>query len=83
MSLFRSDPHWLRLMNDDPVAFNDAWYPHLAAIQTQTLQRAVRGLTRAWTLGPAQDPGRRLTCVIGRFLFLSDDQLACCPARDQ
>ena len=79
MDLFREDPHWLHLVKTDPAAFNDSWYPHLAKTQTRTLQQAVRALTRAWTLGPAQDPGRQLTGVIGRYLFLTDDQLASCP----
>ena len=81
MNLLREDPRWFQLMKTDPGGFSNTWYPHLAEIQTRTLQRAARALTRAWTLGPAQDPGRRLTGVIGRYLFLTDDQLARCPTR--
>ena len=81
MDIFGDEPRWLHLMTTDSAGFNDAWYPYLAGIQTRTLQQAARALTRAWTLGPAQDPGRQLTGVIGRFLFLTDDQLASCPNR--
>lgn len=81
--IFRDDPRWLDLMTTDVAGFNDSWYPHLAAIQTRTLQRVARALSRAWTLGSAQDPGRRLTGVIGRYLFLTDDQLDHCPSRPQ
>ncbi len=81
MELFREDPIWIQRMKGDPAAFSDAWYPHLAAAQTRMLQRAARALARAWTLGPAQEPGKRLTGVIGRFLFLTDDRLSHCPER--
>lgn len=80
-ALFRGDPQWSKLMNDDPVGFGTQWYPYLAQVQVRTLQRAARALTRAWTLGPARDPGSRLTGVIKRFLFLTDDQLSACPPR--
>ena len=83
MGICREDPRRLHQMTTDPAGFGDAWYPHLAAIQIRTLQRAARALSRAWTLGPAQDLGRRLTGVIGRFLFRTDEQLDRCPSRTQ
>ncbi len=81
LELFREDPIWVQLMKGDPAAFSRAWHPYLAAEQTRMLQRAARALTRAWTLGPAQEPGKRLTGVISRFLFLADDRLHYCPER--
>ena len=81
MALFDADPKWNQLMQDDPAGFDRRWYPHLAATQTCALQRTARALARAWTLGPAQDEGKRLTGVVGRFLFLTDGALARCPPR--
>lgn len=69
------DPKWIALMESNSAAFNRKWYPALAAIQTETLQRAARAITRMWTLGPAQENGRRMTGIISRYLFLTDDQL--------
>ena len=83
MDRLREDAQWIRLMTTDPAGFGDTWYPHLAAIQIRILQRSARALARAWTLGPAQDLGRRLTGVIGRYLFLTDDELVRCPTRQQ
>lgn len=80
-ALFHADPRWDELIKQDQVRFSEQWYPYLARIQTQTLQRAARALTRAWTLGPASDPGEKLTGFINRFLFLTDDQLSACPPR--
>lgn len=79
--LFRADDRWTRLMQDDPAGFGRRWYPHLADVQVHHLQRTARTLARAWTLGPASDEGRRLTGVVRRFLFLTDDALGRCPPR--
>lgn len=75
MDICKADPKWLRLMESDPASFSRQWYPHLAAIQTETLQRAARAITRMWTLGPAQENGRTITGTINRYLFLTDEQL--------
>ena len=79
--LFRADDGWTRLMQDDPAGFGRRWYPHLAAVQVHHLQRTARTLARAWTLGSASDEGKRLTGVVRRFLFLTDDALRHCPPR--
>lgn len=78
-ALFRADSRWGKLMEADPVGFSKQWYPYLAGTQVGTLQRAARALTRAWTLGSASEPGKRLTGIIGRFLFLTEDNLSICP----
>jgi len=75
MDICKADPKWLALMESDPASFSRQWYPHLAAIQTETLQRAARAITRMWTLGPAQENGRTMTGTISRYLFLTDRQL--------
>ena len=76
MDFCRADASWLRLMESNAVAFQRKWYPALAAKQTETLQRAARAVARMWTLGPASENGRRLTGIINRFLFLTDDKLS-------
>lgn len=80
MALHGEDPKWLRLMESDPALWSKRWYPHLAARQVETLQRAARFLVRLWTLGPAQSEGKRLSGLLRRFLFLTDDQLASVPS---
>ncbi len=75
MDICRADPKWFPLMESDPASFSRQWYPALAAIQTETLQRAARAITRMWTLGPAQENGRTMTGTISRYLYLMDDQL--------
>ncbi|MCQ3810822.1 MAG: hypothetical protein KTV68_09745 [Acidimicrobiia bacterium] len=75
MDICKADPKWLALMESDPAAFSRQWYPALSAIQTETLQRAARAITRMWTLGPAQENGRTMTGTISRYLYLMDDQL--------
>ncbi len=74
------DPEWYRLMESDSALWSDRWYPHLAARQVETLQRAARFLVRLWTLGPARADGRRFSGRLRRFLFLTDDQLASLPS---
>ena len=74
------DAKWSQLMRSDPALWSRAWYPHLAATQTATLQRAARFLVRLWTLGSAQGEGKRLKGLLGRFLFLTDEQLASLPS---
>ena len=75
MAYWRTDPKWQELMKSDPAKFARQWYPALAAKQTETLQRAARAIARMWTLGPAQPHAQRLTGLIGRFLFIMDDDL--------
>ena len=75
MDICKADPKWFALMESDPASFSRQWYPHLAAIQTETLQRAARAITRMWTLGPAQENGRTMKATIGRYLNLKDVQL--------
>lgn len=80
-ALFDADPKWSRLVQQDPGRWGTAWYPHLAATQTRTLQRTARALARAWTLGPAKRIGKQLSGHLTRFLFLADDALGKCPPR--
>ncbi len=80
MALHSEDPEWLRLMESDPALWSERWYPHLAARQVETLQRAARFLVRLWTLGPAQGEGKKLKGSLRRFLSLTDDQLASLPS---
>lgn len=80
IAVLREDPQWHRLMESNPVLFSRTWYPHLAARQVGTLQRAARLLVRLWTLGPAQGHGRRFSGLLKRFLSLTDDQLASLPS---
>ena len=79
-AIHEEDPKWFRLMQSDPALWTRRWYPHLAATQTATLQRAARFLVRLWTLGPAQAEGKKLKGSLRRFLFLTDDQLASPPS---
>ena len=79
-ALHGEDPKWLRLMESDPALWSKRWYPHLAVRQVETLQRAARFLVRLWTLGPAQGEGKRLSGLLRRFLFLTDDQLTSLPS---
>lgn len=74
------DPKWYRLMESDPALWSERWYPHLAAVQIATLQRAARFLARLWTLGPARVDGQRFSGRLRRFLFLANDQLATLPS---
>ena len=76
MTYCRTDPRWLGLMESNAASFQRQWYPALAAKQTETLQRTARGVARMWTLGPARAHGQRLSGVIGRFLFIMDDDLS-------
>ena len=72
----RADPEaWHLLSGPDGGAFARHWYPALATRQSETLQQAARAVARMWTLGPAREHGKLMTGVIGRFLFLTDDQL--------
>ncbi len=75
MAYCRTDPQWLELMKSNAGKFHRQWYPALAAKQTETLQRAARGVARIWTLGPARAHGQKMSSVIGRFLFIMDDDL--------
>ena len=76
MDFCQAESPWLKLMESNAVEFQRKWYPALAAKQTETLQRAARAVARMWTLGPASENGRRLTGIIKRFLFLTDDKLS-------
>ena len=78
-AIHSEDPEWHRLMQSDPALWSDRWYPHLAATQIATLQRAARFLVRLWTLGPARADGQRFSGRLRRFLSLTDDQLATLP----
>ena len=80
MAFHGEDPEWYRLMESDPALWSERWYPHLAAKQVETLQRAARFLVRLWTLGPARADGQRLSGLLRRFLFLTNDQLASLPS---
>ncbi len=80
-SLFREDKEWTRLMEEDFAGFGPRWYPHLAAVQTQHLQRTARTLARAWTLGPARDEGKRLTGVVRRSFSSPMRTSSPCPPR--
>lgn len=73
------DPKWDRLVGSDPALWSERLYPHLAAKQIATLQRAARFLVRLWTLGPARADGQRFSGRLRRFLFLTDGQLASLP----
>lgn len=75
MAYCRTDPQWLELMESNAGKFQRQWYPALAAKQTETLQRAARGVARIWTLGPARAHGQQMSGVIGRFLDITDDDL--------
>lgn len=75
MDICMADPKWFALMESDSAAFSRKWYPALAAIQTETLQRAARAITRMWILGPAQENGRTMQATISRYLYLTDAQL--------
>jgi len=75
MDICKADRKWFGLMESDPASFSRQWYPALAAIQTECLQRAARAITRIRTLGPAQESGQAMTGTINRYLFLTDDQL--------
>ena len=79
MALHGEDPKWFQLVQDDPALWSERWYPYLAARQVETLQRAARFLVRLWTLGPARADGQRLSGLLRRFLFLTDDQVASLP----
>lgn len=79
-AIHEEDPEWFQLMQSDPAQWSRRWYPHLAATQTAILQRVARFLVRLWTLGPAQGEGKRLSGLLRRFLFLTDDQLASLPS---
>ena len=74
------DAKWFQLMRSDPALWSERWYPHLAARQVETLQRVARLLVRLWTLGPARADGQRLSGLLRRFLFLTNDQLASLPS---
>lgn len=76
VAILSEDPEWSQRMNDDQALFSRTWYPHLAARQVGTLQRAARFLVRLWILGPAQDEGKKFKGSLRRFLNLPDDQLA-------
>lgn len=76
MTYCRSDPRWFKMMESNAALFARQWYPALAAKQTETLQRAARSVARMWTLGPAKAHGQKLSGVIGRFLFMMDDDLS-------
>ena len=78
-AIHSEDPKWYRLMASDPALWSERWYPHLAATQIETLQRVARFLVRLWTLGPARADGQRLSGLLTRFLFLTDDHLASLP----
>lgn len=79
VAVLSEDPKWSQRMNDDQALFSRTWYPHLAATQIATLQRAARFLVRLWTLGPAQSEGKKFKGSLRRFLNLTDDQLASLP----
>lgn len=78
-ALHDEDPKWFTLMKSDSRLWSQRWYPYLATKQVGTLQRAARFLVRLWTLGPAQQHGKRLTGLLGRFLFIMDDDLGSVP----
>lgn len=66
-------------MKSDPALWSERWYPHLAAKQVETLQRAARFLVRLWTLGPARADGQRFSGLLRRFRSITDDHLASLP----
>jgi len=76
MAYWHDSHEWQALLKSDQAGFSRQWYPALAAKQTETLQRAARAIARMWTLGPAQQHTQRLTGIIGRFLFILDDDLS-------
>ena len=80
LAFHNEDPKWFRLAESDPALWSERWYPHLAARQVEALQRAARFLVRLWTLGPARAGGQRLSGLLRRFLFLTNDQLASLPS---
>ena len=79
VAILNEDSKWSQRMHADHALFSRTWYPHLAATQIGTLQRAARFLVRLWTLGPAQGEGKRFKGSLGRFLNLTDEQLASLP----
>ena len=80
VAILTEDPKWSQRMHADHPLFSQSWYPHLAARQVETLQRAARFLVRLWTLEPAQGEGKKLKGSLRRFLSLTDDQLASLPS---
>lgn len=79
VAVLSEDPKWSQRMHDY-ASFSQGWYPHLAATQIATLQRAARFLAKLWTLGPAQSEGKKYKGSLRRFLDLTDDQLASLPS---
>ena len=80
VAILSEDPKWSQQMHADQALFSQSWYPHLAARQVGTLQRAARFLVRLWTLEPAQREGKKFKGSLRRFLNLADDQLASLPS---
>ncbi|MCY3850950.1 MAG: hypothetical protein OXF75_09145 [Acidimicrobiaceae bacterium] len=80
MAIFDEEPRWLKMMVSDTAQFSRRWYPYLASRQVETLQRAARFLVRLWTLGPAQQHGKRLSGLVSRFLSITDDKLSSVPS---
>ena len=80
VAIFSEDPKWSQPMHADQALCSQSWYPHLAARQVETLQRAARFLVRLWTVGPAQGEGKKLKGLLSRFLNLNEDQLASMPS---
>ena len=81
VAVLSEDPKWSqRIHADDYALFSRTWYPHLAARQVGTIQRAARLLVTLWTLGPAQGEGKKYKGSLRRFLNLTDDQLASVPS---
>ena len=78
-SVHDEDPNWLQLMQSDTRLWSQRWYPYLAARQVEAVQRVARFLVRLWTLGPARAQGKRLSGLLGRFLFITDEQLRSSP----
>jgi hypothetical protein len=81
--LHHADVAMVRVMCDNPGVWSQVWHPQLARLQVAQLQRTARAIARVWTLGPAAPEGKRLVAYLGRFLYLTDDQLAVCPTRWQ
>ena len=80
LAILSEDPQLSQQMHADQALFSQSWYPHLAARQVETLQRAARFLVRLWTVGPAQGEGKKLKGLLSRFLNLNEDQLASVPS---
>lgn len=75
-SIHGRHPHLFELQkNGELRQWFDEWYPILARSQITTLQFGLRSISRMWTIGPASDEGKRVSSLLGRFLFRKDRDL--------